>query len=248
VSSTCREHWDAAAAAFDDEIFDVCGCDRGGVVRNRIGRFASKRKTALDLGCGIGRMLPMLSRSFGTVYGVDISRRCLTRAAGLRLGNVELVPADITDPRCRLPRCDVVVSVNSILSTDAGDCRRSFALIRRTLKKGGAAIVVVPSLESCLYKRSRLIERCQQMRMNPRPYLDEHCRLDIPPRRQPVIAIGGVPTRHFLREELWAGLAGQGFRDVAIEKVEYRWADEMVVPPLADRPPFPWDWCAVARA
>ncbi|MRR10474.1 hypothetical protein EG831_10470 [bacterium] len=83
--------------------------------------------------------------------------------------------------------------------------------------------------------------------MNPRPFLDEHCRLTAAPGRHPAVAIGGVPTRHFLREELWAGLADVGFRGIAIEKVEYRWADEMVVPPLADRPPFPWDWCAVAR-
>ncbi len=244
-----RSYWNRMAFDFSDEIFDVCGSDRTGVVLARIRKLASQRKTAIDLGCGIGRTLPQLSKLFGKVYGVDISRRCLALADKLNLRNVELMCADITKPNCRLPQCDVAVCINAILSPGAADCRHSLDLIRRVLKQGGAAVVVVPSLESVLFTRARISEHCFRSKINPRPALDDYCRLTSAPGHQgPLVAIDGVPTRHFLREELVSLLMDREFKSIAVAKVEYDWASEMTDPPWPDWPPYPWDWCATARA
>ena len=242
-----RSYWNEMAGDFDGEIFDVCGSDRAGLVFGHIRKLASRSRTALDVGCGIGRTLPQLSKLFGQVCGADISGRCLARAARLRLPNVTLLRADITRPNCRLPKSDVVVCINTILSPSVADSGRSLDALRRALTPGGAAVVVVPALESVLYARARIIEHCWRRKKKPSLLLDQYCKLGREQGSgQPVAVIDGIRTKHFLREELLAAFEQRRFRNVRIEKVEYDWASEMADPPWPDRPPYPWDWCVTA--
>ena len=59
--------------------------------------------------------------------------------------------------------------------------------------------------------------------------------------------IDGVPTKHFLREELEAALDARGFKVEAIEKLEYGWNTEFEAPPRWMKEPYPWDWFVTAR-
>src|SRR4051812_5562887 len=56
-------------------------------------------KTAADLGCGIGPLLPILSERFGRVIGVDFAPGMLDRARARCEGrsNVDFLQCDLTD-------------------------------------------------------------------------------------------------------------------------------------------------------
>jgi len=90
-----EKYWDQTALNYDDEILDVVANDRKKIVLNHIHRFASKESIAFDFGCGIGKHLPILAKSFGTVHAIDISRNGLQvcREACGHLDNI-----DYSDP------------------------------------------------------------------------------------------------------------------------------------------------------
>jgi hypothetical protein len=62
-----------------------------------------------------------------------------------------------------------------------------------------------------------------------------------------LLAIDGVPTKHWLREELEVALRAAGFAVEAVDKVEYDWSTEFSDPPKWLKAPYPWDWAVAAR-
>ena len=59
--------------------------------------------------------------------------------------------------------------------------------------------------------------------------------------------IDGVPTKHWLREELQVALRAAGFVVESVDKVEYGWDTEFPDPPRWMKDPWPWDWAVAAR-
>jgi len=140
-------YWERIAPRFESEIFDVFANDRKGLITSRIRRLGSPRKTASDLGCGIGNFLPAMTQAFRHVIAVDISAKTLNRAksacSGLR--NVSYVKLDLSSAKAKLPKVDFALSVNTLLTPDA---RKSAALLNSTvrhIKAGGHLLLVVPS-------------------------------------------------------------------------------------------------------
>ncbi|HEU5167843.1 MAG TPA: methyltransferase domain-containing protein, partial [Chitinophagaceae bacterium] len=68
-----RTYWEKIAPDYNEEIFDVLRNDSKGVIIAVIKKLASKNKTVIDIGCAIGKWLPILSPPFKKVYAVDIS-------------------------------------------------------------------------------------------------------------------------------------------------------------------------------
>ena len=67
-----RSYWEKIAPSYADEIFDVLHNDKKALIRSVIKKYASKNKTVIDIGCAIGKWLPVLSPAFKKVYAVDI--------------------------------------------------------------------------------------------------------------------------------------------------------------------------------
>ena len=65
--------------------------------------------------------------------------------------------------------------------------------------------------------------------------------------RQGIIAIDGVATKHYLKEELEAILASHKMDVLDAVKIEYDWSSELEHPPAWMQAPYPWDWLVVAR-
>ena len=59
-----RSYWEKMAPAYNEEIFDVLQNDKKGLIISAINKYASKRKTVIDIGCAIGKWLPVLSPLF----------------------------------------------------------------------------------------------------------------------------------------------------------------------------------------
>src|SRR4026208_243399 len=103
-----RDYWEKIASSYNDEIFDVLHNDKKALIRSVIKKYASKKKTVIDIGCAIGKWLPILSPAFKKVYAVDISAENLDIAKKLypEFTNVVYGRIDMSNPKAKMPLCD----------------------------------------------------------------------------------------------------------------------------------------------
>src|SRR6266851_2871389 len=116
--------WSRAAEGYEQEFIDP---DLPGV-RNPLPEALAAladpaNKTAADLGCGIGPLLPFLAKQFQQVWAVDFAAGMLARARercqGLR--NVHFLQRDLTKLSDLEGKIDVAVAVNSLVMPSLGD-------------------------------------------------------------------------------------------------------------------------------
>lgn len=236
-------YWDTMSEAFDEEIFNSLKQDVRGVIRGAIEGVASPRKKVMDLGCGVGRYLPLLSGAFGEVHAADWSPGCVHQAARLaaQLPNVKVALPSAYAGEEWTGRFGVVTAINVLL--DPREQRRAALLtkIRRLLAPRGFLVLVVPSLEAIVY--------ADAVRRTFAPRRRSLYEFAIPAsKRDPgILLIEGVPYKHWVGEELQLALREAGFRPGALARVEYSWETEVVAPPRPRDPVLPWDWLVVAR-
>ena len=243
-----RTYWEKIAPDYNEEIFDVLKNDSKKIIASAIKKLASKQKSVIDIGCAIGKWLPLLSPGFKKVYAVDISLENLTIAKKLypNLDNVTYARADMSDPRAKVVKCDVAICINAILTHSATKRRVFFNNLEKAVKKKGHLILVIPSLESSM------LTSILRQRWNPDKDAD-----DVVNKRKSTeqlknllqgnAEIDKVPTKHYLKEELELLLKLDGFETLAFNKIEYEWSTEFLKPPEWLKKPLPWDWMVVAK-
>jgi 2-polyprenyl-3-methyl-5-hydroxy-6-metoxy-1,4-benzoquinol methylase len=244
-----RTYWEKIAASYNDEIFDVLHNDKKALIRSAIKKYASKNKTVIDIGCAIGKWLPVLSPAFKKVYAVDISAKNLDIAKQLypQYKNVEYLRADMSGKNTKVPQCDFGICINAILTSSLKDRTIFFHSLSACVKKGGRIIITIPSLES--YLLSSIIQ--QQWKIdnkffpattNAKEALKKWNNI-----RQGNADIDDMPHKHYLKEELQLLLANEGFIAEEFQKIEYNWNTEFLKPPNWLKDPKPWDWMVVAK-
>jgi 2-polyprenyl-3-methyl-5-hydroxy-6-metoxy-1,4-benzoquinol methylase len=243
-----RTYWEKIAPAYNEEIFDVLKNDSRGVIVSAIKKVASKNKTVIDIGCAIGKWLPVLSPAFKKVYAVDISAENLGIAKKLYPGftNVEYGRIDMSNKKARMPLCDAGICINAILTDSLKKRNAFFTNLKKCVKKNGHLILVIPSLES-----SMLTSIIRQT-WNP----DKDANGVITKKKSVVqlrnilqgnAEIDSIPTKHYLKEELQLLLRNEGFMAKDFQKIEYEWDTEFLKPPKWLTEPKPWDWMVVAK-
>lgn len=243
-----RTYWEKIAPAYNEEIFDVLKNDDKGLIVSAIRKYASKNKTVVDIGCAIGKWLPVLSPAFKRVYAIDISAENLEIAKKLypELTNVEYDRVDMSNTRAKMPLCDVGVCINAIL-TDSLKKRNSFFMnLKKCIKKNGCLILVIPSLESSM------LASIIRQRWNPDKDADDVINkkksgVQLKNILQGNAEIDYVPTKHYLKEELQLLLGQEGFSTEDFQKIEYHWDTEFLKPPKWLKEPKPWDWMVITR-
>jgi 2-polyprenyl-3-methyl-5-hydroxy-6-metoxy-1,4-benzoquinol methylase len=244
-----RKYWEKIAPNYDDEIFDVLRNDKLGKIIKAIKKTASKKKSVIDIGCAVGKWIPVLSAMFKEVVAADISATNLQIAQQrhTHFTNVEYMHMDMSADDIMVQPCDVAVCINAILTDSLLKRINFFQSLHISLNKKGTLILVVPSLESKLY--TNIIANQWNV--------DENNDEKIPSSKkafelannikQGVTDIDNVPTKHYLREELELLLKNEGFTVKQIEKINYTWETEFKTPPKWLKSPYPWDWMIVAK-
>ncbi len=242
-----EKDWDEVAATFDEEILNVPKHDRRGKIRAVVRRNAGPRRTAADIGCGIGRTIPLLAPLFAKVHATDISSRCLRRAEKdhARFRNVLYHHADLAHVLPFAP-VDFVLCINVLLQASRTKRQAMLAQLCAAVKPGGELLLVVPAVESALYATHRLVLLHEAEGHKPavaqRKASRDSTRFDMG-----IVTVDGVPTKHYLREELADLMMAQGMETPEIKKIEYPWPYALADAPYDMPPPLPWNWMAVAR-
>ncbi|HKO81365.1 MAG TPA: class I SAM-dependent methyltransferase [Chitinophagaceae bacterium] len=244
-----RKYWEKIAPDYNEEIFDVLYNDKKNIIRSAIGKLASPSATVIDIGCAVGKWLPILSPVFKKVIAVDISEKNLETAKSNYpdLTNVEYQRVDMSVDNIQLPKSDVAVCINAILTDSLKKRSIFFSNLAGCLKKRGSLILVVPSLESWLC--TRIIQN--QWQIDKKLFTEKIPDEDAAKKYYNILQgnadIDNVPTKHYLREELGLLLAREGFVMKKCEKIEYSWNTEFVDAPEWLTEPRPWDWMVVAK-
>ena len=243
-----RTYWEKIAPDYNNEIFDVLKNDSKGLIVSAIKKLAAKNKIVIDIGCAIGKWLPVLSPIFKKVYAVDISRENLEIAKKLypEFRNVEYDRIDMSSPKAKMPLCDVGICINAILTDSLKKRNLFFSNLGNCIKKNGQLILVIPSLESSM------LTSIIRQRWNP----DKDANGVIKKRKSSIqlrnilqgnAEIDSVPTKHYLREELQLLLRNEGFIAQDFQKIEYEWDTEFLKPPKWLTQPKPWDWMVLGK-
>jgi SAM-dependent methyltransferase len=243
-----RTYWEKIAPDYHEEIFDVLRNDTKGVIVSSIKKVAAKNKTVIDIGCAIGKWLPVLSPAFKKVYAVDISAENLEIAKKLypAFTNVEYGRIDMSNPKAKMPVCDVGICINAILTDSLKKRNVFFTNLKKCIRKKGHLILVIPSLESSM------LTSIIRQRWNPDKDADgvinkKNSSGQLKNMLQGNAEIDRVPTKHYLKEELQLLLNNEGFKAVDFQKIEYEWDTEFLQPPKWLTEPKPWDWMVLAR-
>ncbi len=240
-----ESHWNRIAHSYEEEIFDVFKSDKKKKLPLYFDKYANPDHVAIDLGCGIGKAFPYLSPAFRQVHAVDISDKCLDIAANDQYTNIKFQKADLTDPDLKLPQADFGFCCNVLLLPELQKDIAMIANAHKALKKNGAAVFVVPSLDSILFYAWRLIEWYRMEGVKPDDIPDSELSYFSGSKRdifQGLIRIDGVTTKHYSHPELEVIFRDAGFKILTIDRVEYEWTTEFAEPPKWLKDPYPWDW------
>jgi len=246
-------YWDEVAENYEREIFSVLEHDEENLIASRIEKYAAGTNTAADLGCGIGKFLPILSRSFGHVDAYDISEKCLQQAREnyTELSNVAYIKADMSKKKVKIPKVDFILCVNSIIMPSISQRSRYFRAISSHLNNGGSLVLVVPSFESAIYSNIRLIEWNRRIGFGSGAAVmavwNSNNKQKASHLQHGIVNIDHVPTKHYLREELYTVLWDLDFNVHEVVKIEYGWKTEFSNPPSWLKEPYPWDWLVTAQ-
>lgn len=238
-----RKHWNKIGSSYQEEIFDVFQSDRNKLLPKILKKYSNTNHTAIDFGCGTGRAFEYLSPKFRSVLGIDISDNLLAIAKQTRFKNISLKRHDLTKPLKAV--ADFGFCCNVVMLPEVELNKLMFKNIRKSIRKGGNLVIVLPSLDSFLYSGQRQIEWCEKDGSEPDLAGFKGSTTDIV---QGVVKIDGVKTKHYLEPELKVLFTNAGFGDVVINKLEYDWTSEFDSPPKWMKDPYPWDWIVEAKA
>jgi SAM-dependent methyltransferase len=243
--------WDRIASDYFTEV--VSPFEKG--VPRRLVRVLDdvagpERKTAGDLGCGIGTLLPTLATRFRRVFGIDFSPVMLARArAACTARHVSFHRADLAALRRFRDRFDVAVTVNAVLTPDSNRLDRIFAGLRNVLRADGELIGVFPAMEAVLYQGFLIHER-ERQRVDPArarrrtSRLLERASYDFV---HGTYSEDGHVQKFFYAFELRARLRRAGFARIRLGRLDYPWRSGVGRYETFPGEPPMWDWLVRAR-
>jgi SAM-dependent methyltransferase len=238
--------WDRVASDYFGEVVSPLSAGVPGALLRALDAVADpRRRTAGDLGCGIGTLLPALAERFRHVRAVDFSAAMLARArAACRASHVTMHRLDLADLGRLANRLDVAVSVNAILTPDPARLDCMFGELRRVLRPGGALVAVFAAMEPVLYQAYLIHqrERRQHDGVRARRRADrilERTRYDFV---HATYREGAHTQKFFYAFELVHRLRRAGFRRIRLGRVTYPWNDAIGGYERFPGEPPMWDW------
>lgn len=252
TDNASQEFWDGVADQYDDEIFNTLTADVRGELPRLITKYAKGAAVAADLGCGVGRFVPLLSRFAKTVHAADFSQESIDvadRDHG-HLPNVSFQCVDLAKKSPRICRADLALSINVLVMPDREKYRAILRNTKRNVANGGHLILVVPSLETVLYTYRRMVEWHEREGLTSAAAvedIEQEAAADIKSIVEGHVAIQDTATKHFLREEVLVLLSEFKFELIEESRVEYSWSEDYDDPPNWLSKPLPWDWLFVAK-
>ena len=240
------QHWSRAAEGYEEAFIDPYLPEVRNPLRRAVAKLADRRKTAADLGCGIGPLLPFLAEHFGRVIAVDFADGMLARARERCHGlvNVEFHKGSLTDLPAFTGQVDVAVAVNSLVLPDTAALDAALRAIHGTLRPKGHFLGIVPAIDAVHYFTMLLLDRARLAGMpesKARQNAAHHAEHEYYDFAFGTFRFHGLEQHFWQPFEVRHRLRRAGFRRVRKAKVHLAWQQFGCARDLGDEPP-PWDW------
>lgn len=241
--------WDALAHDFSACVLEISECDIDGVIEAAAKRLGGVRRTATDFGCGAGAVTRLLAPYFKSVTGVDFSPQLIDAAkAQTRATNIDYEVADLQLKQAKRFPCGVAFCANVLIGDNAAARERIARNVIASVRKGGSVVFIVPSLEAVM----RAYQVALQLRLRSGASETTAARRiegwaedEVVSLPRGVVNMGGVPTKHYLEDEIAEFLMRLGLRDIEVKRVSYPWREALDSAPDNLKAAPPWDWMAV---
>lgn len=239
--------WDFIADRYEQEITSPFQEGVINPIYDAIRAIPDKQElTVADLGCGLGPLLPFLSKNFKKVVAIDFSPQMLQKAKKrVHADNISFHNASLTDLSEFYNLFDVAVSINSVLFPSSRVVNGILCNIRRTLKINGIFAAIFPSMEAILYEATLVFDRELEKIGDEEKALLSAKRIL---KRRSFDFVSGVYDDHGLRQkfyyefELKHRLKKAGFKNLHMKKVLYPWGEDMGSSEEFMNQPRVWDW------
>jgi SAM-dependent methyltransferase len=244
--------WDGIADRYETEITSPF---QEGVINplyDAIRTISNRRELmAVDLGCGMGPLLPFLSKNFNEVVAIDFSPRMIEKAKKrCDAKNVSFHQASMTDLSSFYGQFDVAISVNSILFPSSKTVDGIFSEVHKSLKQEGTLLAIFPSMEAILYQATLVFDReLREIGDEEKALLSAKRILE----RRKFDFISGIydddgnRQKFYYEFELKYRLKKAGFKNIHMKKVLYPWGEDMgSFEDFFDQPRV-WDWFIEAQ-
>ncbi len=215
-----------------------------------------QEKTAIDLGCGTGPLLPYLAQRFGRVLALDFAPGMLDRArerlleASIDAEHVEFLNRSMEELDDLVDACDLAVAVNSLVMPDIFAIDRSLQAIRNCLTPQGHFLGILPAMDAIHYHTMLLYDHALNRGMSTdearawAAFNGEHEYYDF--------AFGyfkfeGLFQKFWQPFEIEYYLGKAQLELVALDKVGYPWDDSVPGGELFRDQHRSWDWVFTAR-
>lgn len=229
-----QAYWNSAALDFKSEVCDITREESADLVKRHVALAMPKRKdpVLVDLGCGVGTFIHRYGRRFKSVTGVEFAPRIIaqavTRCAGMP--NVAWKTMDIPRAAKEIGTvADLTVCMNVITSASGAKRAALWSSLAHVTRKGGHALVVIPSLESEWLVRATTKEKLE------------------PVRKGGLVKRDDAWQKHYERSELDRIFTDYGFAVRRVDRAYYPWSLEGLRETAGRAKNRPWDWMALGQ-
>jgi len=219
--------WDRLADDFASETCDITREESAAQMARFVGLAKIPKRGAVlaDLGCGVGTFIARFGKRFETVHGVEFAPKIIAHAKRRCGEDVNWLTMGVPQAARKLgATAHLSVCLNVITQARASERAKLWAGVAAVTRRGGYALVVVPSMES---------ERMVVSRGGEQSW-----------RAGGLVERDGVWQKHYERGELEAVFAAHGFGVTRTGRAHYPWSVEGM---RARKGRKPWDWIVLAR-
>lgn len=245
------KEWDKTAAKYYEEVLSPIKNSEKTPLYKDLEKLYGK-KTIADLGCGLGELLPLLSKHFKQVIALDYSKGMIERAKekNKEYTNIEYYQKDMDDLNDFKENFDAIISVNAIITPEIKKLTTIFEQIHNTLKENGTFICIVPAMEGVLYQSLLVGEEQFAKEDDPKKVkraIHKYIRKQEHDFFLATYDYNQKQKAYYRFELIWR-LKKAGFKNIIIKKVTYPWEEIKE----AGQTYFPkeepvWDWYAICK-
>lgn len=242
-----EQAWDRISGDYYSEILSPLKDAMHNPLIDDLKALRSKKLSVIELGCGIGELVPFLDENFRTVTAIDFSQEMIALAKANNPGSdANFLVMDIAGMAGMEASFDAAVAVNSILASDLVKLNRMICEAFKILKPGGRLFAIIPAMESYIYQNMLFVDReLEKEASQKKVMLQASRKLDHKSYDafHGLIDFDGDVQKAFYRFEIVYRFGKAGFADFDIVRVPYRWtrwreAGQMYYP----KEDPPWDW------